>query len=348
MVAQVSLPDAKYTDKDRIRLFTDQVLRNVEALPGVQFAGSTHPLLGGWQTSFGIEGRPEPASGQQPSTDISRVSPDYFRAMGVRLLKGRVFADQDDAKAPRVCIVDETLARTYWPGEDPLGRKIRIGGRRQDKESVVMEVVGVVGHVKNYGVDQPSRVETYVPYRQDPMSGFNLVVRTGLEPGSLTAAVRKAVSDVDRNVPISATQTLVSLLEESTAQRRLAVTLLGVFAGLALLLAAVGIYGVISYNVSQRTQEIGIRMALGAERREIMKMVLGQGTMMALTGVVIGLGVAFGLTRLIAALLFQVSATDPPTFSLVPVVLLLVALVAAYLPARRAARVEPMVALRDE
>ncbi len=347
LVAQVSLPDAKYKDEDRIRLFTDQVLRNVQGIPGVQFAGSTLPLLGGWQTSFGIEGRPEPPPGQGPSTDITRVSPDYFRAMGVRVLKGRVFTDQDTAGTQRVCVIDETFARTYWPHEDPLGRRVRLGPEH-DEHSVVMEVVGVVGHVKNYGVDQPSRVETYIPYGQDPVAGFSLVVRTGLEPASLTAAVRKAVSDVDPNVPLYSTATLLAVVEEATAQRRLAVTLLGIFAGLALLLAAVGIYGVISYNVSQRTQEIGIRMALGAERREILRMVLGQGTMMALMGVVIGLGVAFGLTRLIAALLFQVSATDPPTFSLVPVVLLLVALVAAYLPARRAARVEPMVALRDE
>ena len=347
LVAQVSLPDAKYKDKDRIRRFTDQVLRNVQAVPGVQSAGSTLPLLGGWQTSFGIEGRPAPPPGQMPSTDITRVSPGYFRAMGVRLLKGRVFTNQDTEAAQRVCIIDETLARTYWPDEDPLGRRIRLGPP-QDEHSVVMEVVGVVGHVKNYGVDQPSRVETYVPYGQDPIAGFHLVVRTALEPSGLTAAVRKAVRDVDPNVPIYATATLDAVVEESTAQRRLAVTLLGIFSGLALLLAAVGIYGVISYNVSQRTQEIGIRMALGAERRQILKMVLGQGTMMALTGVVIGLGVALGLTRLITALLFQVSATDPPTFSVVPVVLLLVALAAAYLPARRAARVEPMVALRDE
>ncbi|HEV8336570.1 MAG TPA: ABC transporter permease [Candidatus Polarisedimenticolia bacterium] len=348
IVSQVSLPEANYTDKDRIRRFTDQVLRNVEAIPGVQFAASTLPLLGGYQTSFMIEGRPEPPRGQRPSVDITRVSPAYFRAMGVRLLKGRAFTHQDDAGAPRVCIVDETLARTYWPGEDPLGRKVRIGGRPQDKDSVALDVVGVVGHVKNYGVDQPSRIEIYVPYTQDPISSFGLVVKTGLAPASLTTAMRKAVSDVDPNVPVFATQTLVSLVNEGTAQRRLAVTLLGVFAGLALLLAAVGIYGVISYNVSQRTQEIGIRMALGAERREILKMVLGQGTMMALLGVVIGLGVAFGLTRLIATMLFQVSATDPPTFSLVPVLLLLVAVLAAYLPARHAARVEPMVALRDE
>ena len=347
LVARVSLPDAKYSDSHQVRLFTDQVLSNVKAIPGVQVAAAALPLLGGWQTSFGIEGQPEAPPGQAPSTDITRVSVDYFRAMGVRLLKGRVFTDQDSETAPHVCVIDETFARTYWPDGDPLGQRIRLGPPH-DEHSVVMEVVGVVGHVKNYGVDQPSRVETYVPYLQDPRASYTLVVRTELEPDSLTSAVRKAVNDVDHNVPIYATQTLSSLVEESTAQRRLAVTLLGIFAGLALLLAGVGIYGVISYNVSQRTQEIGIRMALGAEQREILKMVLGQGTMIALTGVVIGLVAALGLSRLLTAMLFQVSATDPPTFSLVPAVLLLVALLAAYLPARRAARVEPMVALRDE
>jgi putative ABC transport system permease protein len=347
LTVSVPVPAAKFPDETRQAAFQQRVLENIKAIPGVTFAGGTTPLLGGWQTSFSIEGKPEPPPGQQPSTDISRISPDYFRAMGLRLIKGRVFNEHDIAGAPRVCIVDETFVQTYWPNEDPLGHKIKLGGGR-DPKAPLLEIVGVVNHVKNYGVDQESRVETYLPYAQSPVGTFSLVVRTPGDPGSLTSAVRKAVIAADPDVPIFAVQTLEEIVSQNTAQRRLAALLLGIFAGLALLLAAVGVYGVMSYAVSQRTQEIGIRMALGAERKQILRMVMGQGALMVLCGVGIGLGAAFGLAQLIRSLLFQVSATDPPTFSVVPLVLLGAALVACYVPARRATRVDPMVALRYE
>ncbi len=347
LTAVVSLPQTKYKEPVQVRNFIDQVLQNVKAMPGVQAAGSTLPLLGGWQSSFIVEGRPEPPPGQKPSSDISRVSTDYFRAMGVRLLKGREFTERDNADAPPVCIIDETFARTFWPNEDPLGKKIKFG-RADDKEAKWMEVVGVVAHVKNYGVDQSSRVETYYPYMQRPIGFFTLVIRTAGSPTSLIPGVRQAVIAVDRDVPISEVQTLAEIVADNTAERRMSAVLLAIFAALALLLAAVGIYGVMSYSVSQRTQEIGIRMALGAQPRHILRMILGHGAIVAGVGVVLGLAAAFGLARLIASLLFQVSTTDPPTFAVVPILLMAVALLACYVPARRATRVDPMIALRNE
>jgi len=347
LATQISLPKARYDSPERLVQFTEQAVLSLRALPGVEYAASTLPLLGGWQNSFAIEGRPEPEAGQWPSTDITRVSSDYFKTMGIEILKGRGLTDDDKHDAPKVCVVDETFVRTYWPNEDPIGKKIRFGSHKE-KDAVVLEVVGVVRHVKNYGVDQPSRVETYVSYQQDPVPSFSLVLRTRSDPGRLADAVRKAVGAIDPAVPVFATQTLESQVEESRASRRLSMVLLSVFAGLALLLSAVGIYGVISYSVTQRTQEIGIRMALGAERSQILRMVMRQGATLSLAGVVLGLAASLGLARLITTMLFQVGATDPPTFSVVPVLLMVVATVAAYLPALRATRVEPMTALRDE
>ena len=305
------------------------------------------PLLGGWQTAFIIEGRPVPEVGKIPSTDITRVSPDYFRAMGVRPLKGRVFTDQDNADAPPVCIVDETFARVYWPDDDPIGKKIHLGGPR-DKEQPWMEIVGIVSHVKNYGVDQASRVETYLPFMQRPIGSFALVIRTSGNPADLTSSVRASVRSVDPDVPIFNVQTLEQISDDTVAQRRLSVALIAVFAAIALILAAVGIYGVMSYAVAQRTYEIGMRAALGARRSDILRLVVGQGMLYVALGTGIGAGCAFALSRLLTSLLFEIDATDPPTFSATIVLLASVALLACYVPARRAARVDPVIALRSE
>jgi predicted permease len=291
---------------------------------------------------FSVEGLPQP-----PIADVARVSPGYFRAMGVRVKEGRVFTEHDRQGTPRVCVVDETFARTYWPNQNALGKRVKFGPL-DDEKRPWLEVVGVVSHVKNYGVDGESRIELYMPYLQDPVPFFTLLFRTEGDPASLTAGARQAVTSVNPDVPVFATRPLTGLVDERTAQRRLAVILISVFGGVALLLAGVGIYGVMSYAVTQRTQEIGIRMALGARRAEILRMVLGHGTTMALAGVSIGLVVAFGLARLITSQLFQVSAADPPTFSIVPLLLIAVAVFACYLPARRATAVDPMVALRSE
>jgi predicted permease len=325
----------------------ERVLENVRALPGVAAAAATLPLLGGWQSGFSVEGRPEAPPGQLPSADIARVSPDYFRAMGIRVLQGRVFDERDRTDAPLVCMVDERFVQAHWPGESPLGKRIKFG-QLSNAENPWMEVVGVVAHVKNYGVDEDSRVELYLPFLQNSAAGFTVLVRSDGDAAALTSALRSAVRAVDPELPVYSARTLDELVEDRTAQRRLAVLLISVFAALALLLAAVGIYGVMSYAVTQRTQEIGIRMALGAEREHIVRMVLRSGTLMALAGVGIGLVTALGLARLITTLLFQTSPADPPTFSLVPLVLLGVALAACYLPARRATKVDPIVALRYE
>jgi putative ABC transport system permease protein len=347
VVASVSLPRTGYSEAAKQVALFERVLAELKVQPGVKEAAATLPLLGGWQSGFSVEGRPEPPPGQRPSADIARVSPGYFSVMGIRVVEGRAFDDRDRADAPPVCIVDESFARTHWPGESPLGKRVKFGGHGDADHNPWMEVVGEVGHVKNYGVDEPSRVELYLPFLQSANGGFTLVVRTD-GAGLAVAGMRAALRSADPDVPLDAIQPLDELVAEHSAGRRLAAQLIGVFATLALLLAAVGIYGVMSYAVAQRTQEIGIRMALGAGQDRILQMVLRNGAVLALAGVTIGLAAAFFLARLISSLLFQTSAADPPTFGLVPLLLLGVALLASYLPARRAARVDPMVALRDE
>ncbi len=358
LVASVTLPQTKYpfmpVEKRQLsRDFNTRVIENIRALPGVEYAATTSPLLGGNQTSFHIQGTPIPQPGQAPSTDNTRVSPDYFKVMGVRLLKGRYFTEADVDGAPRVCIVDETLANTRWPNEDPIGKVMRFGsGQIQPgQDPGWMTVVGVVAHVKNYGVDQDSREETYVPHAQS-FGGGTIVVKAKGDPAQLISPVRQAVLSVDPDVPIFGARTLASIVSDNVAPRRMSVNLLGGFAGLALLLAAVGIYGVMSYAVSQRTHEIGIRMALGAGRGDIFKLVVGQGMWLAGVGVVLGLlmafGLAFGIDRFLSPLLFGVSKTDPATYALIPFVLIAVALGANYIPARRAMKVDPIIALRYE
>jgi putative ABC transport system permease protein len=348
LTASLPPPQARFPEDAKRAAFVRDVVERVKAVPGVQVASAALPLLGGWQSSFTLERRPEPPPGQLPSADITRVTPDYFRAMGERVLEGRVFTDRDTAEASPVAVVDETFVRAHYPGESALGKRLRFGSSRdpEDKGAKWLEIVGVVGHVKNYGVDQDSRVEVYLPYFQNPVGSATLIVRAEKDPAAVSASIRQAVKAVDLEVPVYSVRTLAEIVSDSTAQRRLAVMLITVFAAVALLLAAVGIYGVMSYAVAQRTQEIGIRMALGAERRDILRMVLRHGGLMAVIGIGLGVTVALGLARLITSLLFQVSATDPPTFSVVPVVLIAVALLACYIPARRATRVDPLVALR--
>jgi putative ABC transport system permease protein len=327
-------------------LFTRQVLERVQALPGVERAASTLPLLGGWQSSFSVESFPPPAPGERPSADVTRVSADYFAAMRVPLLRGRLFEERDGAEAERVCIIDTSFAESYWPDESPLGKRVKFGGA--ESGNPWLQVVGVVGHVKNYGVDQDSRVEIYLPYAQAPIRGFTLVVRTALEAAGLAEGLRAAVRGVDPTVPLYDVRRLDQIVSDSQSDRRIAALLVGSFAVLALLLAAVGLYGVVSYTVSQQTGEIGVRLALGAARRDILGLVVGRGMLLALGGLGLGLLGALALSRAVGSVLFGVSPTDPTTWSLAPLLLALTALVACYLPARRAMRIEPSVALRDE
>jgi putative ABC transport system permease protein len=347
----VALPQMKYPDAEKRRAFYRQALEKVRVLPGVEAAAITLPLLGGWQTSFAIEGEPPPPPGQAPSTDITRVSPDYFRAMGVRLIKGRHFTEQDQDGQQPVCIVDEKMVQAHWPGADPLGKRMRLGAG-PNNNNPWMTVVGVVAHVKNYGVDQDSRVETYVPYPQNPVGSLTFVLKTAADPGSLTSAVRGAVRSVDAELPVFGARALEEIISDGRAQRRIAAQLLATFSGLALLLAAVGIYGVMSYSVTQRAHEIGIRMALGAQKRDVLRLIVGHGMTLAGIGLTVGLalalGLAFSLRGALTTMLFRVSHTDPPTYASVPLLLAAVALLACYIPARRALRVDPMVALRYE
>jgi putative ABC transport system permease protein len=347
----VSLPPSSYDEPAKRAAFFDRVLEGLEGIPGVRAYGSTAPLLGHWQTSFTVEGQPEALPGQAPSTDITRVSPGLVRAMGMRLVRGRDFTARDREGRPLVCIVDETMAATYWPGEDPLGRRLRLGSGK-DNDKPWLTVVGVVAHVKNYGVDHDSRVETFVPYRQDPLSFATLVVRTPGDPAALAGAVRGVVRSVDPDVPVFSVRPLADVVADEHVAKRVAAQLLGAFAVLALLLAAIGIYGVMSWAVTQRTREIGVRVALGAGRADILRMVLAHGMRLAGVGLAVGLGLAFALARglghVLGTLLFGVSPTDPPTFSAVPVLLAAVALLACLLPARRALRVDPVRALHYE
>jgi len=349
LTARFSTPDAKYSDDAKRRTFVTQLIAKVQSLPGVQAAGFKSPLLGGWQNAYLLEGRPAPQPGQYPSTDMGRVTPDAMRAMGMRLLRGRFFDNHDDEKSPRVCIIDESFVKLNFPEEDPLGKQLSIGGPPPPgRQPDWMTIVGVVAHVKNYGVDQPSRVETYVPEAQIPSGGGTMVIRSMSNPATLTSGIRAAVAALDADVPLYEVRPLEDIVNENTASRRLSVVLLGSFAMLALVLAGVGVYGVMAYVVTQRGQEIGIRMALGAHHKDILGMVLRQGLRLALIGIAIGLGGALVLTRVIGSLLFHVNALDAETFALGAVMLSAIVLLACYLPARRATRVDPLVALRYE
>jgi putative ABC transport system permease protein len=347
--ATFSLPDVKYKTDDQKRQFIEQLTQKVDAIPGVEFAGIKNPLLGGWQTAFGVEGQPLPQPGHYPSTEISRATPGALEAMGTTLLRGRFFTVADNEKSPQVCIVDEAMAQKYWPGQDPLGKHIAfIAPPKPGVAPPWITVVGVIRTIKNYGADQPVLVETIIPQAQNPSSGGNIIIRSATGPVRLVPALRAAVQTIDPDLPLYGVQELESVVSENVAPRRLAAFLLGGFAALALLLAAVGIYGVMSFVVTSRTREIGIRIALGANPRSVLQLVLGYGTRLALLGVGFGIVAALALTRLMTSLLFQVRATDPLTFAGVAILLMFVALAACYLPARRATRVDPMVALRYE
>jgi predicted permease len=349
LTASISLPDNPYSDGAKSREFVRQVVANLEVVPGVEAAGFKFPLMGGWQMGFYVDGRPIPQMGHFPTTDMCRLTPDAFRAMGIRLLRGRYFDERDTELAPLVAIVDETLAAQIWPGEDPIGKRIAVDGAPMPgKDPIWRTVVGVVAHVKNYGVDQPSRFETYVPNSQRPGQGGALIIRAAADPALLTSAVRAAVRSVDPGVPVFGVSALEEVVEQNNSARRLSVELIAGFAGLALLLASLGIYGVMSYLVVRRQHEIGIRMAVGAQRGDILRLVLGQGARLAGIGLVAGLIASVGAGRALSSLLFKVNPFDPMTLGGVSAMLLGVALAACYLPARRAMRMDPLVALRHE
>ncbi|MDQ3920723.1 MAG: ABC transporter permease, partial [Acidobacteriota bacterium] len=350
LALMVSLPSNKYADGPRRAAFMRDVLERVRALPGVKSAAATTtlPMSGFNQSgSFRIENKPVAQGQDPPHGDRWMVSDDYFQTMGVPLVRGRYFDARDNADAPPVAIIDEAMARKYWPGEDPVGQRIVFEGTQQQPRW--REVVGVVGHVKNQGLEGESRVQYYVPYAQSASSAsLFLAVRAAGDPATLAPAVRGAVAEVDKDMPVYRVTTMERIVADSMAQRRFSMFLFGVFAAIALTLAVVGLYGVMSYAVAQRTHEIGLRMALGAQRGDILKMVVGQGLLIIAVGLAAGLLGAMALTRVMSSLLYEVSATDPLTYAGIALLLATVALLASYLPARRAMKVDPMVALRYE
>ncbi len=333
----------------RRRVFYDECLARVAALPGVRAAALTFSLpIGGsnWNSVFIAGDKPAPPRPDLPSSAYIPVSANYFETMGIRLTKGRLFTKSDGADSPLVVVINETLARRIWPGEDPIGKRVKQGW--PESETPWREVVGVVNDVKLNGLERETPLETYVPLTQESPRSFGLAVRTAGDPLAAATAVERAIHSLDKDLPVSQVLTMDQLLGNSLSQRRLTLVLLASFAVLALLLAAIGVYGVIAYSVRQRTNEIGIRMALGAQTGDVLKLILTQGLKLALIGVVIGLAAAFALTRWMETLLFGVRPADPLTFVVIAAVLTLVALLACYIPARRAAKVDPMVALRCE
>jgi putative ABC transport system permease protein len=345
----LGLPDARYNTVQQAAFFR-QILERVRALPGIRSASAVVPLPlseDRVRTSFEIEGRPVPKS-EEPLTEYCSVASDYFRTMQIPLFEGRDFTEGDDMKALAVVIVNQKFAQRFFPNQNPLGKRIKPGISATESDRVMREIVGVVGDVKHHGLGVESDPEVYVPEEQIPFDGMALVLRTDADPRGVTAAVRGEVKSLDKDLPLYDVKPLDQYLSASVAQPRFNTLLLAVFAGVALILAAVGLYGVMSYSVAQRIHEIGIRLALGAQQKDVMKLVVGQGLVLTLGGVVIGLAGALALTRLLTALLFGVSATDPITFGSVTVLLSAVGLAACYLPARRAMRVDPMVALRYE
>jgi putative ABC transport system permease protein len=347
LTLKISLPRTKYPEPDQRSAFYQELIEKVSVLPGVEAVGASVvvPLSGDdYVLGFSIKGRPPYPAGTDPSTNYYSVNADYFKAMGIRLLKGRLFTAHDTKDAPHVAIINETMAKKYFPDEDPIGKFINV----TNGDVTYREIVGIVKDVKHYGLDQEPKPQTYEPFLQKPAPNMTLVVRTGSNAPLLTSAIRNAVLSIDKTQPLSDVKTLDQYVAASIAQQRLSTLLLGIFAAVAMALSAVGIYGVMSYSITQRTHEIGIRRALGASRSNILKLVVGYGMLLTLIGVVIGLAGAFALTRLMTALLFGVSATDFTTFAVISASLVVVALVACLVPARRALKVDPMVALRYE
>ncbi|HKP85374.1 MAG TPA: ABC transporter permease [Blastocatellia bacterium] len=347
LTLRVSLPESKYKEGQQATAFFEQAMERIKHLPGVTDVGATSllPLKGtSWTSDFTIEGRPPEEYGKE--VRHKEVTPNYFRAMGVPLVKGRVFADSDTKDSPVVIVINETLARRFFADEDPIGKRLKFS--KPEVEDTWVTIAGVVGDEKDEGLGVEVRPEIYQPQSQNPQSGMDIVARTAIDPRGLISAVRGEIWALDKDVPVYAIRTMNEVLYDSVARERFTMLLLAAFAGVALILSAVGIYGVMNYSVAQRTHEIGIRMALGAEGPDVLKMILRHGMALTATGLGLGLAGAFALTRLMASLLYQVSATDSVTFVAISVILAGVALGACFVPARRATKVDPMIALRYE
>jgi putative ABC transport system permease protein len=343
---RVSLPQSTYAEDHQRRAFFDALTARLEALPGVRGAGlvQTLPLKGDYMLSFELQGKPPAGPGEQPSANYRVVSDHYFGTIGVPLLRGRQFTDRDREGAPLVAIVDDAFARRYFPGEDPIGRGIQIG----NGSDAFAEIVGVVGSVRYDGLARTPRPVMYVPLRQDAFGSMWVLARTSGDPAALMTEARQVVKSLDPALPAYSMKTLDDVISESVAPRRFPMLLLGLFAAIAVGLAAVGLYGVVAYGVSLRTQEIGIRMAIGASRGDVLRMIVTGGMRVALVGVIVGIAGALALSRLMRTMLFGVTGVDPASYVATAAMLLGVAALACYIPARRAMRLDPLSALREQ
>jgi putative ABC transport system permease protein len=353
LLVRLSLPPRTYSGAETITVFYDQVLARIRTLPGVEEAGGANvlPLSGlNVRSDFTIAARPPLTAADKPAAQSRLVSADYFKALGIPIVKGRAFTPRDNASAKRVAVIDEALARRYWPDADPIGAQLNIEDTPKGRE---VEIVGVVGAVKHVSLDEPVTPTLYTPIPQMPeqtapffAANSSLAVRTALDPAALENSVRQIVRRVDANVPISSSKTMEQVVSSTVAARRFNLILLLIFAATAVLVAMTGVYAVMSYSVTQRSPEIGIRMALGAQTRDVLRLVLGQGMRLIVIGLALGLVGAFAATRLVASLLFGVSSLDPVSFVSGALLLGAVAFCASFLPARKAAKVDPVIALR--
>jgi len=348
LTLDVSLPPVRYNTDQKTATFFRDLVERVKVLPGARAAAAAWylPMMGYAGTPVLDAAKPELPLNQRPLATLMIVSPDYFRTLEIRLRSGRDFGAQDTADAQRVAIIDESLARRFWPGypagENPIGQRLRIGG----VDPKAAEIIGIAADV-HQSLETRAWPETvYEAFAQNPQKATMLAVRTTGDPLAFTRSVREQVQALDRDQTVSRVRTMEDLVEEQVGERRVLTWLLGSFAGVALMLALIGIYGVIAYSVAQRTQEVGIRRALGAQPADILRVIIRQGLLLTLAGIAIGLIGASALTRVMKAVLFHVSATDPATFAGVALLFLLVALAASYIPARRATRIDPMAALR--
>jgi predicted permease len=359
LTLRLSLPPGRYPTSSRVRATYDGLLAEIRGLPGVRSAGAIMGLplavtLGDW--SFSIVGKAPPGPGQHaPAADWQTATPGYFEAMGIELRRGRTLTAEDRLPGRPVIVINETAARRYWPGEDPIGKRLRLGG---GADTLPREIVGVVADVKSKGLDQETRAEMYIPHAQFPSTipdsagaaprAMTIVIRAHRDPARLASAVRGIIGRMDPELPVAQVRTLEEVFSASVSTPRFATVLLGAFGGLALILASLGVYGVISYSVAQRSQEMGIRMALGARASDVVRLVVAQGMRPAVTGLVVGVLAAIGGTRIMRQFLYGVSETDAASFAIGVVVLGLAGVVATLIPARRATRADPLTALRAD
>jgi putative ABC transport system permease protein len=345
---EVFLPQYKYPDGKSRLAFLRESVRRMKEISGVQAAGATNflPLSGFWGTTpFVVEGQAWPEPGQQPSADSRVATPEYFQSMGIRLIRGRAFGEGDREGAGQVAIINETLAREHFADRDPIGSRLNLGDQTHPD---YWEVVGVVSDIKSFGLEKETHRDIYRPFYQVRYPLIAFTVRTSSDPESYVAAVRDAIRSVDSDQALFKVITMRQLAAQSLALRRVSMILMGCFAALAVILAAIGIYGVISYSVALRTHEIGIRMALGASRRQVLVAVLRQGMLLAVAGIGTGLAASIAGARFVSSLVYEISASDPVTYGAIAAVVFAVALAAAFIPARRATRLDPISALRYE